>query len=146
MTAVVPTRRTIDEALEEAARRLDRLTAVEAHDAVRRGAFLVDTRSPDQRAAQGHIPGALHHPLSALAWRLDPDCPTSNEKIPLDAYVVLICREGYSSVFAAQQLQELGFERATDVIGGVAAWRTEGLPLLREADQPFVDLDEAVSS
>jgi rhodanese-related sulfurtransferase len=139
-------RRTIDETYEEAARRLGRLTAREAWAAAREGAVLVDTRSPDQQRAQGFVPGAVHHPLSVLAWRLDPDCPTSNEKIPLDAYVVLICREGYSSVFAAQQLQELGFTRATDVIGGVAAWTAEGLPLLREADQPFVDLDEAVSS
>jgi rhodanese-related sulfurtransferase len=145
MTAVVPTRRTIDEALEEAARRLDRLTAVEAHDAVRRGAFLVDTRSPDQRAAQGHIPGALHHPLSALAWRLDPDCPTSNEKIPLDAEVVLICREGFSSIFAAAQLQELGFANATDVIGGVAAWKAAGLPILGQADQIAGDANESVA-
>lgn len=136
-------RRSIDEALEEAARRLDRLTAAEAYDATRDGAFLVDTRSPDQRAAQGHIPGALHHPLSALAWRLDPDCPTSNEKIPLDARVILICREGFSSIFAAAQLQEIGFVNATDVIGGVAAWKAAGLPILGQADQVAFDARRA---
>jgi rhodanese-related sulfurtransferase len=138
-------RKPIDESLEEAARRLDRLTAVEAYQGVREGAVLVDTRSPDQRGAQGHIPGALHHPLSALAWRLDPDCPTSNEKIPLDAQVVLICREGFSSVFAAAQLREIGFARATDVIGGVAAWKTAGLPILGQADQVVGDANEAVA-
>ena len=138
-------RRTIDETYEEAARRLGRVTAREAWAAARDGAVLVDTRSPDQQRAQGFVPGAVHHPLSVLAWRLDPDCPTSNEKIPLDARVVLICREGYSSVFAAQQLRELGFSNATDVIGGVDAWIAAGLPVLREADETFVDLDEAVS-
>jgi rhodanese-related sulfurtransferase len=80
-----------------------------------------------------------------LAWRLDPDCPTSNEKIPLGARVLLICREGYSSVFAAQQLRELGFARATDVIGGVDAWIAAGLPVLRQAHESLVDLDQAVS-
>jgi rhodanese-related sulfurtransferase len=139
------TRKSIDEALEEAARRLDRLTAVEAYEAARNGAFLVDTRSPDQRARQGHIPGALHHPLSALAWRLDPDCPTSNEKIPLDAHVILICREGFSSVFAAGLLREIGFAGATDVIGGVDAWKAAGLPILGQADQVVRDADEAVA-
>jgi rhodanese-related sulfurtransferase len=138
-------RRTIDETYEEAARRLGRVTAREAWAAAGDGAVLVDTRSPDQQRAQGFVPGAVHHPLSVLAWRLDPDCPTSNEKIPLDAYVVLICREGYSSVFAARQLRELGFSNATDVIGGVDAWIAAGLPVLREADETFVDLDEAVS-
>jgi rhodanese-related sulfurtransferase len=141
----VTTRRTIDETYEEAARRLGRLTASEAADAVRAGAVLVDTRSPDQQRAQGYVPGAVHHPLSVLAWRLDPDCPTSNEKIPLDAPVVLICREGFSSVFAAQQLREIGFEHATDVIGGVDAWIAAGLPVLRQAHETLVDFDEAVS-
>jgi rhodanese-related sulfurtransferase len=138
-------RRTIDETYEEAARRLGRVTALEAWEATRAGAVLVDTRSPDQQKAQGFVPGAIHHPLSVLAWRLDPDCPTSNQKLPLDAEIMLICREGFSSVFAALQLRELGFTRVTDVIGGVAAWKWAGLPLLRQADDSPVDLDQAVA-
>ena len=145
MTAAMPSRKTIDEALEEAADRLSRVTALEAHDAMREGAVLVDTRSPDQRAAQGYVPGAVHHPLSTLFWRLDPDCPTSNEKIPLDTRVILICREGFSSIFAAAQLKEIGFAEATDVIGGVAAWKAAGLPLLGKADQIAVDANKAVA-
>ena len=139
-------RRSIDETYEEAARRLGRVTAAEAWEAMQSGAVLVDTRSTDQQKAQGFVPGAVSHPLSVLAWRLDPDCPTRNEKLALDAELILICREGFSSVFAANQLREIGFTRATDVIGGVDAWRQAGLPLLRQADHAFVDLDEAVSS
>jgi rhodanese-related sulfurtransferase len=138
-------RRTIDETYEEAARRLGRVTALEAWEATRAGAVLVDTRSPDQQKAQGFVPGAIHHPLSVLAWRLDPDCVTSNEKLPLDSEIMLICREGFSSVFAALQLRDLGFTRVTDVIGGVAAWKSAGLPLLRQADDSPVDLDQAVA-
>jgi rhodanese-related sulfurtransferase len=138
-------RRTIDETYEEAARRLGRVTAVEAWDRVQQGAVLVDTRSPDQQKAQGFVPGAVHHPLSVLAWRLDPDCPTSNEKVPLDSEIMLICREGFSSVFAALQLRDLGFSRVTDVIGGVDAWKRAGLPVLRQADDSPLDLDQAVS-
>ena len=138
-------RRTIDETYEEAARRLGRVTALEAWERIQSGAVLVDTRSLDQQKAQGFVPGAVHHPLSVLAWRLDPECPTSNEKLPLDAEVLLICREGFSSVFAAEQLRELGFARATDVIGGVNAWIGAGLPVLRQAHDALGDLDEAVS-
>jgi rhodanese-related sulfurtransferase len=141
----VTPRRTIDETYEEAARRLGRVTALEAHEAMRHGAILVDTRSPDQQRVQGFVPGAVSHPLSVLAWRLDPDCPTSNETIPLDGEIMLICREGFSSVFAALQLRELGFSRVTDVIGGVDAWKRAGLPLLRQADDSPLDLDQAVS-
>jgi rhodanese-related sulfurtransferase len=138
-------RRTIDETYEEAARRLGRVTAVEAWEALQAGAVLVDTRSPDQQKAQGFVPGAVHHPLSVLAWRLDPDCPTSNEKVPLDTEIMLICREGFSSVFAALQLRDLGFSRVTDVIGGVDAWKRAGLPVLRKADDSAVDFDQAVA-
>jgi rhodanese-related sulfurtransferase len=141
----VSPRKPVDELLADAAVRLGRLSPVEAWAEMRAGAVLVDTRSPDQRQAQGYVPGSVHHPLSTLLWRLDPDCPTSNEKIPLDARVILICREGYSSVLAAAQLQELGFEDATDVIGGVEDWKKAGLPVLRQTNQPVVETDEAVA-
>jgi rhodanese-related sulfurtransferase len=91
------------------------------------------------------VPGSVHHPLSTILWRLDPDCPTSHEKIPLDARVILICREGFSSVLTAAQLQELGFEDATDVIGGVEAWKEAGLPVLRQANAVAVEQNEAVA-
>jgi rhodanese-related sulfurtransferase len=136
---------TIDESYEEAARRVGRVTVVEAWEALQAGAVLVDTRSPDQQKAQGFVSGAAHHPLSVLAWRLDPDCPTSNERVPLDTEIMLICREGFSSVFAALQLRDLGFSRVTDVIGGVDAWKRAGLPVLRQADDSPLDLDQAVS-
>jgi rhodanese-related sulfurtransferase len=138
-------RRTIDDILDDAAVRLGRLSPVEAWAEMRAGAILVDTRSPDQRVAQGYVPGAVHHPLSTILWRLDPDCPTSNQKIPLDARVILICREGFSSALAAAQLQEIGFDDATDVIGGVEAWKEAGLPVLRQANVVAFEADEAVA-
>jgi rhodanese-related sulfurtransferase len=144
-TIRVQSRKSIDERYEEAARRLGRVTVVEAYEEMRGAAVLVDTRSPDQQRAQGFVPGAVHHPLSVLAWRLDPDVQTSTEKIPLDARVVLICREGYSSVFAAELLREIGFTNATDVIGGVDAWKAAGLPILGRADPLAIDADQAVA-
>jgi rhodanese-related sulfurtransferase len=140
----VGARRSIDELVAEARSTYSRVTAPEAGGNEPRR-VLVDTRSPDQQLRQGLIPGAVHHPLSVLLWRLDPDCPTSNPKLPLDAEIILICREGYSSSLAVPQLRELGFARATAVAGGVDAWRDAGLPLLRHADPPASELDEAVA-
>lgn len=123
-------RRTIDEVLEAARARLGRLAPAEAWAAANAGAVIVDIRSEDERRRQGAlVPGALHHPLSVLHWRLDPAVETSNEKLPLDARVVLVCREGFSSSLAAALLRGIGFRRATDVIGGVDAWAAAGLPL-----------------
>ena len=42
---------------------------------------------------------------------------------------VLLCDEGYQSSLAAATLQQLGLERATDVVGGFQAWRAAGLPV-----------------
>ena len=85
---------------------------------------------PTSAASKGTaIPGALELPLSVVLWRLDPDEPTGGARVPLDARVMLICRQGYSSSLAAAQLRRLGFEHATDVIGGVEAWVAAGLPV-----------------
>ncbi len=123
-------RRKIDDVLATARRDLQRLTPKDAWVAVRQGAVLVDVRSEDERRRQGLlVPGAVHHPLSVVHWRLDPDVPTRNPKLPLDAHVILLCREGYSSSLAAALLCAIGFSKATDVIGGVDAWREAGLPV-----------------
>jgi rhodanese-related sulfurtransferase len=111
-----------DALLAEARRRLVRVTPADAVAALEEGALLVDTRSRDEQREQGGlVPGAVHHPLSVVLWRLD--------EVPRTTRVILICRHGYSSSLAAAQLQELGFRDATDVIGGVEGWVAAGLPL-----------------
>jgi rhodanese-related sulfurtransferase len=137
----VTVRHTIDELLGVARRGLRRLTPAEAHRAAQDGAVLVDVRSEDERRRQGGlVPGALHHPLFVVHWRLDPDVPTSNPKLPLNEHVILLCREGYSSSLAAALLREIGFEHATDVIGGVDAWQAAGLPL-----EPYASAEDGRS-
>jgi len=123
-------RRTIHDLLEEARARLRRVTASEAYRAVQAGrAVLVDTRSADERADQGCLELARHHALSVLEWRMDAASGYADPDITLDTWVILICREGYSSSLAAARLQSLGFLRATDVIDGVDGWRAAGLPI-----------------
>jgi rhodanese-related sulfurtransferase len=123
-------RRTIDELLDDSRRRLHRLSPEEVYEAARAGALVIDIRSEDEQRGQGAlIPGAVHYPLSVVAWRLDPDVDTGTPEIPLDTQVVLVCRQGYSSSLAAVWLQEIGFTRATDMIGGVEGWLAAGLPV-----------------
>jgi rhodanese-related sulfurtransferase len=47
--------------------------------------------------------------------------------------VILVYNEGYQSSLAAATLRRFGLD-ATDVIGGVQAWRAAGLPLSRGPD------------
>jgi rhodanese-related sulfurtransferase len=124
-----PGSRGIDEILAAARARLDRLTPADAYRAQQDGAILVDIRPIAQRAAHGEIPGAIVVERNVLEWRLDP---RSDARLPFadryDLPVVVCCQEGYTSSLAAAALQDLGLYRATDVIGGFAAWQAEGLP------------------
>jgi rhodanese-related sulfurtransferase len=126
-------RKTIDQLLAEARSRLERLEPEEALAAQRGGALLIDTRSSDERAREGVIPGALHIPRTVLEWRLDPENDPSHRSPyvqGLDQQLVVVCAHGYSSSLAAATLQELGFTRATDVAGGFVAWKEQGLPVI----------------
>jgi rhodanese-related sulfurtransferase len=132
-------RTTLDDLLAAARSRLERLDARSAFEAQSRGALLIDTRSSDERARDGVIPGALHVPRSVLEWRLDPDADPAFHNphvVGLEQHLVLVCAHGESTSLAAATLQDLGFARATDVIGGFAAWREAGLPV---HDAPEVD-------
>ena len=132
------TRRTIDELLEEARAFLDRLEPHGALEAVGSGALLVDIRTDTNRARDGIIPGSLHLPRTVLEWRVDPDSPWRNPHVGgLDRHLVLVCDHGHSSSLAAATLVRLGFTRATDLIGGFAAWRDAGLPTASPVQLPL---------
>ena len=122
----------VDELLERARRRLDRVDPQRAAAEVEGGAVLIDIRSETQRAQDGVVPDALYLPRNVLEWRCDPECEARDPRVGgLDRRVIVMCDAGYQSSLAAATLQDLGFERATDLDGGFQAWRAAGLPLER---------------
>jgi rhodanese-related sulfurtransferase len=118
----------IDRVLEAARARLRRLSAHEVPAALERGALLVDIRPQVQRNREGDVPGALLIERNVLEWRCDP---TSDARLPQavddDVEWVVLCSEGYTSSLAAAALLDLGLHRATDVVGGYHALKSEGL-------------------
>lgn len=124
--------KTIDELLAAARARLERLPPAGAQAAQAAGACLIDIRTSDQIAAEGTIPGALVIPRNVLEWRLAPSSPDRHPQAPdTEDRVIVLCDAGYQSSLAAATLQELGFDRATDLDGGFQAWRQAGLPVDR---------------
>jgi len=122
----------IDVVIEEARRRLKRLTPEQAAQEHARGALLVDTRSSEQRTRDGEIPDALVIDRTVIEWRLDPTSASRIDRARgYDVRVIVICAEGYSSSLAAASLLDLGLVNATDVIGGFEAWKAAGLPVRR---------------
>ena len=114
----------IEAVLARARKRLDRVEPEQLADEVANGAIVIDTRPADQRERDGDLPGAVVIDRNVLEWRLDPSSP---HRLPIatdhDVRFVVVCNEGYSSSLAARSLQELGLERATDLVGGFQAWR-----------------------
>jgi rhodanese-related sulfurtransferase len=135
VTGVVPAvsrpagAQSIDQILGAARARLTRVTPAAAHEEVSDGAVLVDIRPAAQRAVSGEVPGSWIVERNHLEWRFDPE---SGARLPFvtdyGLRVIVICAEGYTSSLAAAALQDLGLARATDVIGGYAAWAAAGLP------------------
>ena len=120
---------TIDELLERARSRLDRVTPEQAATAVREdGALLIDIRAESQRAEDGTVPEARHVPRNVLEWRLDPASEHRDPELAgYERTVIVMCDAGYQSSLAAATLKDLGIENATDMIGGFQAWRAAGL-------------------
>ena len=120
----------VDEMLETARARLDRVGPQRAAELAATGARLVDTRPQWQRDAEGTLPGAVVIERNHLEWRLDP---TSDARIPEatdhDVTWIVFCSEGYSSSLAAASLHDLGLRHATDLDGGFRAWKAAGLPV-----------------
>jgi rhodanese-related sulfurtransferase len=123
---------TIGALLDAARSRLERLDPAAALEAAASGAVIVDTRCADACRTSGVIPGSVHVPLSVLYWRLDPTSGHDDKRLSdRTRQVILVCADGYSSSLAAATLRDLGFERATDVIGGFNGWVAAGLPVER---------------
>ncbi len=114
---------TLAEALTTARERLDRVDPSDLEDAVADGAVVIDVRDSEQRRIQGELPGAEVIDLTVLEWRVVPSSKHRSIDVDPDQQVILVCRQGFSSSFAAVRLQELGLPRATDLIGGYEGWR-----------------------
>jgi rhodanese-related sulfurtransferase len=124
-------RRTVNDLLEDARASIDRLDPTAAAAEVQAGAVLIDTRCAELRRDEGTVPGAVHVPLSVLYWRLDPASGYEDPALAdPDRRVILFCAHGYSSSIAAATLRQLGFSKATDIVGGFEAWQAAGLPVV----------------
>ena len=91
--------------------------------AARGKARLIDVREASELAADGFIDGIEHVPLGTLAeaarrWNKHDE-------------LVIICRSGGRSAGAAAALCGMGFQRVSNMMGGMIAYKAAGLPVGR---------------
>lgn len=92
----------------------------EAYARARRGAKLIDVRSPGEFRAS-HPKGARN--LSPADIKKEP------KGLKPDDELLVICLSGHRSSRAARQLAGMGFTNVSNVHGGLNAWMSAGLPL-----------------
>ena len=97
----------------------------EAVRLVNQGAALVDVRSKAEFDS-GHILDARHVPQEEIAQAAE------TLKRFKDKVVIVCCESGMRSGAAARVLQAQGFTKVVNLRGGLQAWRTENLPLVKE--------------
>ena len=81
---------------------------------------LVDVREAGEWQS-GHIPGAVHLPLSRFA--------ADSGRLPKGRRLVLYCLSGARSARALGECARLGLPADGHVAGGISAWRLAGLPV-----------------
>lgn len=77
--------------------------------------FVLDVRNPHEYELC-HLNGVLI-PINELPTRLD--------EVPMDKHIVIYCHGGGRSSRAAAYLLECGYERVSNLKGGITAWANE---------------------
>ena len=142
----------------------DDVTAEEAAEMVKKGALLIDVRSPQEFLYAGHAVGAVNVPVFFVRIDLPPletrmkiaklerkkgkaihpqkiyrPMMDENKKFveevkkaaggKLDRTIVVVCRSGERSAYAANKLAKNGFDDVYNLEGGyIFGWKAAGLP------------------
>lgn len=98
----------------------------------RPGALLLDIRERDEYS-RARIAGSLNVPRGILESAAEWDYAETEPELvrARDALVLVICRSGNRSAFAAETLEQMGFGDVRSVKLGLKGWN--------DADQPVVD-------
>jgi rhodanese-related sulfurtransferase len=90
----------------------------------REKAVVIDVCEANEFAA-GHVGGAKNIPLNQLEEKLT--AAVKNKALP----VILVCQSGARSNRAVAIAKKLGYEQAQSLAGGLSAWRTANLPVVK---------------
>ena len=128
-----PAHKTATQMVTEAKQHIENLTsdqlAAELHGGG--GVLLVDLREPEERAAKGAIPGAVHAARGMLEFYADPTNEDHRLEFDPQRRTILYCAGGARSALAAETLQQLGYTSVAHLEGGFTAWAAAGLPVVR---------------
>ena len=83
--------------------------------------IIIDVRTPEE-FAEGHIEDAVNIDFRSETFQDELN------KLYKDKTYLVYCRSGVRSRNALDIMAELNFREAYNVLGGILAWKAEGLP------------------
>ena len=86
--------------------------------------ILLDVRDREEYET-GHIPGAINISRGSLDFKVHLIIPDKNAKI------VVYCGLDLRSPLATKSMNDLGYKKAVNMIGGLKAWKEAGYPVLK---------------
>ena len=85
---------------------------------VEKGYTIIDVRTPEEYA-EGHIQGALNINVKSESF------VTEIENLSKSDTLLVYCRSGRRSLYAAQVMVSFGFQKIYDLEGGFLNWESE---------------------
>lgn len=80
----------------------------------KKGMMILDV-STYKEYEKGHIPGAIHVPLSDIGDKI--------KKLKKDKELVVYCQSGNQSIWAIKRLMGMGYKNLSNLKGGYHAWK-----------------------
>lgn len=140
------TRKTYSQLAAEAAERIEEIMPWDVPDFLEEhpDTVFIDIRERDE-FARAHIAGTLNVPRGILESAAEWDYAETVPQLVTarDKPVLIICRSGNRSAFAAETLAQMGFADARSVKLGVKGWNDADLDLVDAKGNP-IDGDEAM--
>ncbi len=105
--------------------------------------LLIDVREPKEFEAM-HIYNSINVPRGILETSCEYDFDDTIPELveARQKEVVIICRSGSRSIFAADVMQQMGYEKVVSLKTGLRGWNDSELPLLNHKNNN-VDIDDA---
>ncbi|MDZ7750837.1 MAG: rhodanese-like domain-containing protein [Gammaproteobacteria bacterium] len=110
---------------------------LEEHITAGREPLIVDVREPYEFDTM-HIPDSINVPRGVLETAAEWDYEETEPELveARDRYVVVACRSGNRSIFAARVLAEMGFGNVVSLKTGLRGWNEYEQPLVDEGGDP----------
>jgi rhodanese-related sulfurtransferase len=111
--------------------RIKEVSPKNAFAMMKKGALLVDVRTPHEIARKSFdVQDIMEIPLSGFQQRM--------EEIPAKRKVIIACRRGNRSLFAARLLVNHGHRRVFNLDHGIIRWEKDGLPVTSRPKQSLL--------